>query len=361
MHSVYFIYKGNKIPKYALASIELAKQTSGMKIHLIGNSIFKKEVTKLKIEFTAIEDFYDQNKIDEAVNKNQNLDKSFRDGFWIKTLERLFILEQYMLKTNLQFIFHSEIDQLLFRSDKLVKAIIKTNKKGIFIPFHNKNMAIASVMFINKLSAIQSLIQFAFTSIVYSNEMELIAAWSKINPKKVFALPTLATEIKGISNVVPKGINTISVPELEGLVDAAQLGQWVGGIDPSNVPITITPANKFIYKPENCFLSEDNLKRIKLKLSQNNSFLEVQFEGRNFKIYNLHLHSKIHQNILSDNPSILSLMSLSNLSSKTSFKGTKFLQFQSYLFQFFTKKFFSYYFLKVKLKFLKKLKKNDNS
>ena len=94
MHSVYFIYKG-KIPKYALASIELAKQTSGMKIHLIGNSIFNKEVKKLKIEFTAIEDFYKQNKIDEVINKNQNLDKSFRDSFWIKTLERLFIYKAF--------------------------------------------------------------------------------------------------------------------------------------------------------------------------------------------------------------------------------------------------------------------------
>jgi hypothetical protein len=357
MHSVYFIYKGDKLPKYALASIELAKQTSGMKIHLIGNSIFKKEVKKLKIEFTAIEDFYEQNKIDEVVNKNQNLDKSFRDGFWIKTLERLFILEQYMLKKNLQFIFHSEIDQLLFGSEKLVNAIIKTNKKGIFIPFHSKNIAIASIMFINKLSAIESLIQFACTSRVYSNEMELIAAWSKINPKIVFALPTLATEIKGTSNVVPKGIKTISTAELEGLVDAAQLGQWVGGIDPKNIPIANTPTTKFIDKPKKWLLSENNLKHTKLKLSQNNIFLEAQFEGRNFKIYNLHLHSKIHKNIVSNNPSIPSLISLSNLPCKTSFKGTKFIQFQNYLLRFFTKFFFIYYMLKIKFKFLRTLKK----
>lgn len=357
MHYVYFIYKGNKIPKYALASMELAKQTSGMKIHLIGNSIFKKEVKKLKIEFTAIEDFYKQNKIDEAVDKNQNLDKSFRDGFWIKTLERLFILEQYMLKTNLQFIFHSEIDQLLFSTDKLVNAIIKTNKKGIFIPFHSKNIALASVIFINKLSAIQSLIQFACTSGVYSNEMELIAAWSKINPKITFALPTLATEIKGSSNIVPNGIKTISAAEIEGLVDAAQLGQWVAGIDPRNIPITNTPSTKFVDKPQKWLLSEDNLKHIKLKLSQNNMLLNAQFASRNFKIYNLHLHSKIHKNIVSNNPSILSLISLSNLSCKTSFKGMRFVQFQYYLYQFCTKSFLINYFPKKILKFLKWLKK----
>ena len=213
----------------------------------------------------------------------------------------------------------------------------------------------ASVMFINKLSAIQSLIQFACSSIVYSNEMELIAAWSKINPKLVFALPTLATEIKGTFNVVPKGINTISASEFEGLVDAAQLGQWVGGIDPKNIPIANIPVTKFIGKPKKWLLSEDNLKHIKLKLSQNDTFLKARFKGKNFKIYNLHLHSKIHKNILSDNPSILSLISLSNLPLKTSFKGTRFVQFQSYISQFFTIKFYIYYLLKIN--FLNKIKK----
>jgi hypothetical protein len=173
----------------------------------------------------------------------------------------------------------------------------------------------------------------------------------------VFALPTLATEIKGFFNVVPKGISTISVPELGGLVDAAQLGQWVGGIDPENIPIANIPVTKFIDKPKKWLLSEDNLKHIKLKFSKNNIFLKTQFKGRNFKIYNLHLHSKIHKNILSNNPSILSLISLSNLPLKTSFKGTRFVQFQSYLSQFFTKNFFIHQLVKIKLQFLKRLKK----
>jgi len=140
-------------------------------------------------------------------------------------------------------------------------------------------------------------------------------------------------------------------------VDAAQLGQWVGGIDPKNIPIANTPTTKFIDKPKKWLLSENNLKHIKLKLSQNNIFLEAQFEGRNFKIYNLHLHSKIHKNIVSNNPSIPSLISLSNLSYKTSFKGTKLIQFQNYLLRFFTKFFFIYYMLKIKFKFLRTLKK----
>ena len=34
-NTVYFVYIANKLPKYAIASIKIAKKISGMKIHLI--------------------------------------------------------------------------------------------------------------------------------------------------------------------------------------------------------------------------------------------------------------------------------------------------------------------------------------
>lgn len=76
-----------------------------------------------------------------------------------------------------------------------------------------------------------------------------------------------------------------------------------------------------------------------MKLSQNNIFLKTQFEERNLKIHNHHFHSKTYKNILSNSPSILHLISLSSLSVIRSFRGTKFLQFQIYLSEFF-KNFF---------------------
>jgi hypothetical protein len=61
---------------------------SGMKIHLIGNFKFKNQITKLKINFTSIENFYDPKRFEDAL-KNTRIDKNFREGFWVKTLERL--------------------------------------------------------------------------------------------------------------------------------------------------------------------------------------------------------------------------------------------------------------------------------
>jgi hypothetical protein len=124
---------------------------------------------------------------------------------------------------------------------------------------------IVKKILISCIRLIQSLTQFACTSKVYSNEMELIAAWSKINPKLVFA--------PNISN-------------------------------------------------------------------QNKRFFQC-------------VTQRYKNNICNRNRGTIGCcLTLSNLSLKTSFKGTRFLQFQSYLSQFFTKNFFIYYFLKVKLKFL---------
>ena len=308
MNKVHFVYIGDKLPKYAIASIKLAKKLSGLKIHLIGNSIFKKQIKKLRINFTSIESFYCSKKF-KNVSKNLNLKENFRNGFWLKTLERFFILEQFMFKKKINSIFHSEIDQLLFRCDKLIESISKTNKKGLFVPFHSKRQAVASVVFINKLSTLQSLIQSTDLIQKYSNDMELIAAWAKKNPKKIFALPTLATEIKYRSSILPKCLGIISSKEIGGIVDAAQLGQWVGGIDPKNVNIFSTPRTKFVDKPQKGLLSHNDLKQIEFKkFNDNDNKLTFNFKKKNYQIYNLHLHSKMHHNIVCGKPSLFSLV-----------------------------------------------------
>lgn len=334
-NTVYFIYTSNRLPKYAIASIKLAKKMSGMKIHLIGNFKFKNQITKLKINFTSIENFYDPKRFEDAL-KNTRIDKNFRDGFWVKTLERLFILEQFMIKKKIKSIFHSEIDQLLFRTDKLVEAICKTKKKGLFVPFHNKKNAIASVLFVNELSALKSLNQEAGSGTNYLNEMQLIAKWSKKNPKKIFALPTLATEIKRRANILPKNLRSLSSKEIDGIVDAAQLGQWVGGIDPKNVSIFNTLRTKFVDKPKKWLLSYSDLKKMKFKqIHDDNNKLFLKFKKRNYQVYNLHLHSKIHHNIFYKKPSLFSLISNSNSLQSMRLKGTKIIQLQYFVLTYF--------------------------
>jgi len=356
MNKVYFIYIGGKLPKYAIASIRLAKKYSGLKIHLIANSICKKQIQKLCINFTSIESFYCSKKFKNA-SKSLNLNENFRNGFWLKTLERFFILEQFMIKKKIHSIFHAEIDQLLFRCDKLISSIKKTNKKGLFVPFHNKNYVVASIIFINKLSVLKSIIQSIDKMRKCSNDMELLAAWSKKNPKKIFALPTLATEFKYLHHILPKNVNIIKAKEIGGVVDAAQLGQWVGGIDPKNVSILRVPRTKFVDEPKRWLLSLNDLKQIQFKWMDNkNHQLNLNFKKKKFQIYNLHFHCKMHHNIVNKNPSIFSLIVNSNSSQSMIFDGIRIIQIQYFFLDYFSilksylqNPFKIYFFLKRKL------------
>ena len=92
---VNFVYLGKTLPDYGLASIELASRYSGLNVRLIGNASMARSLKNSSAKFTAVEDFYDEKEFKEA-SKSLTSPHSFRQGFWLKTLERFFVLSQYM-------------------------------------------------------------------------------------------------------------------------------------------------------------------------------------------------------------------------------------------------------------------------
>ena len=154
---VHFVYLGPNLPRYGLASIELAARYSGINVHLIGNAQMARSLRHSPARFTAVEDFYNQAEFRKA-SENVTSPNSFRQGFWLKTLERFFVLSQYMSTENLDSIFHAELDQLLFRVDFLLPKLDETGQRGLFLPFHTAEKAMASVLYCNSPGALRSLL-----------------------------------------------------------------------------------------------------------------------------------------------------------------------------------------------------------
>ena len=125
--TVYFVYLGKVLPSYAKASLALARQSSGMNVHLIGNKEIFSCLDQSSCDFTAIEDFYSDKSLNVEYAKIES-DKSVQDGFWLKTLERFFVLYEFARYRQLKSIFHAELDQLLFGTDELVKNIESSNR-----------------------------------------------------------------------------------------------------------------------------------------------------------------------------------------------------------------------------------------
>ena len=318
---IFFIFLGEKLPAYAEGALTLASQTSGAKLHLLGNQCLEKQLPGVPLTFTPIESFYDQTEFLQA-SLRVSYPHDFRGGFWLKTLERLFVLEQFMKKTNKKNVFHAELDQLLFNIEPLITNLNSVNKRGIFVPFHNIDNPIASILYCNEVQALSSLLELASVGDVFGNEMELIANWGNIHPSQIFALPSVS-DVLGLSSR-PEGIQVLGMGEIGGVVDAADIGQWLGGNDPQNVPITETPSNKFANSYSQSELGSKELSNFIFQWNSVQKTLEISASGHHkVLIYNVHLHSKIHNWLAASDDRLETLVMWANKDGKTTIPGTR--------------------------------------
>jgi hypothetical protein len=327
---VVFVYLGERFPKYASASLEIAEQFSGLDVTLLGNFGLRDKVKSRSIEFVPIEDFYNPMNFSELVSKI-DMPLSFRSGFWSKTLERLFVLQQYMEFYKVQEIFHAELDQILFRCDKFLRSLEEFHFRGLALPFHTIDKGIASVLYCNDIKSLESLLSFAKMLPSFNNEMELIAQWAKCNPQMLHLLPTIASEEKKSDAFHSAGLKIISSTAIDGIVDAAQIGQWIGGQDPRNVSIRNSPTNKYVESPSEELLSYNELLNLDFKLLADGSLLVTCDKSKSYNLYNIHLHSKIHPWILKSHENLHRLLRDSNKTEAVVFPTSRWIQISDFI------------------------------
>lgn len=324
------MFLGRPLPRYAVAAIDLAQRYSGVSVNLIGENNLGGSLTNQNLNFIPLEDFYSQEQFIESA-KRVTYSASFRDGFWLKSLERIFVLEQFMAVSKKNSIFHAELDQILFRVDCLIQSLELTKHRGLFVPFQNSHNAVASVLFCNDLSSLSSVTAMASGGDVFPNEMALIARWAGHHPERAFALPTPADLYASRRGELLRGLNTLSLDETGGLVDAAQLGQWVAGIDPRNVPIRERPQTKFVDPSAGDLLTRDQLNQMRVGFDKSSSRLFVQQGGnQEVPLFNLHLHSKIHPWLQRGEGNIATLFSGVSNSVALTIPGTRRVQLFSF-------------------------------
>lgn len=282
---------------------------------------------KAGASFTALEEFYDP-KVFENHQDVISAEPSFRNGFWLKTLERFFVLEQFMTASATE-ILHAELDQLLFRVDFLFQRLRSLEAPGFYLPFHSPESALASVVYIREAKTLASMLDWATRQGPFRNEMQLIAKWAESSDSAVFCLPTLATHNQKQVLTTDSRAQIIDVGVAGGLVDAAQIGQWVGGIDPSNVPFPAKPTTKFCDPPAPHLLNRSELEKLRFSLISEGSLLVESGDYSSTRIYNLHLHSKIHNWLQVPHVGVSRLISLANENNSHSFLYARKLQLQS--------------------------------
>jgi hypothetical protein len=281
-----FIYLG-EFPRYGEGAIKLAVETSGVPVVLVTDHEVPASIKRWSLR---TQDFYDP----ESFKSTSHLilrSSEFRNGFWQKTLERLFVLQQFQRVSGDDNLFHAELDNLVFRLDSFESQVGQSLPNAtLTLPYGSSDVALASLMYVRGTEPLDQLVHFANCGKNYSTEMHLLAAFGIEHPDVLVQAQSLES-LTSATNFREK--STGSPFEAVGrnwMFDAAALGQWVAGQDAANSSALVS-FNHFV----NEAIAHTSL-RPRTWLTDE-GLLSVEVGDQFLSCYNLHLHHKIHTRI----------------------------------------------------------------
>lgn len=276
-----FVYLGRQLPRYAKSSLALAVRRYPGKVILLTD--FELETSLPKgVEHETILDWYDGDEFSRFAIAS-NLDGYFRDGFWLKAVERFFVLAEYMRTRNQKKIFHAELDALIFDLDRLA-TMCDAHGKGLFVPTEDAARAVASIVYVNDLQVLDRLNQHFFKDAKTGNEMKMLGNFVQAYPDVAFAIPSERV----FDRKWPYGLNVLR--DSGSVVDCSALGQWLFGQDPRNE----RGVSWTRYQGAVAFRLQDLRFKTDFfghRLSVHNS------QGMEFSVRSIHLHSKIFRRV----------------------------------------------------------------
>lgn len=290
-----FVFLGMEFPDYAEHSLKLAAKTAKVPIVVLSNCSRPRKLSQTII-WIDVDCFYNKSDFAEFESKT-SLPKGFRDGFWLKTAERFFVLRDFMRVSNIRSFFHGELDCLFFDLFEVDNAIRESGFRGVFLPRETHDRVIASLVFFNDQNSIDELCKFILGNVHLGNEMEILGALPFDSSGFFFSLPS--TEYLYREKLESNQVGWPVVPTNPGfIVDGAVMGRWLFGVDPRNTGGRGTRnriQNQKHAVPFALPLKELSFRRLKrdgwsLYVSRNDL-------SQSKRLSVLHVHSKVHRKI----------------------------------------------------------------
>ena len=273
------------MPRYVLKNLEYLLSTfDDSEVYFISDSISSvNKAAKIGVK-TWLAPNPDQQWRD--VREQLNHPMSFRQGFWFKTLARIFVLNSFMQLHKNESCLQIEADVFLFRDFPLSKVF--NLDAEIAFPMESSEMGIASLLYLKDHKSAQSLTDFALDAIQINpqiTDMSLLGGIAHSKILKFVPLPTLPESLKGALSQ-PEAINLVCQNSLSdtGVFDGITIGQYLLGVDPRNsrgklILHRIQPSHAI--NPEKLSFTWDG-----------DENLSLEAPNRNSQIYNLHNHAK---------------------------------------------------------------------
>ncbi len=315
-HSLVFVHLGSNIPSCIFTVIKQARtlnpdcelylltDSAGYPIFLQSNEEFLRQEHVLLIDG-------DKLPITEQHKQLRNLiqvDHSAADSYLFYTLERFFYLLDLIEHYKLQNVVHLENDTMLYMDLNELLPFFYNAKVEIGVPFLSNVAAVPCFVFIKNRSSFLSYIEHVLIkakkyqgpkSYVGVSDMKTLASFYKeFEDSYLTPLPTLMPEYerfhrKRKSRYTPDNATSLdflsrAAPLFSGILfDAATLGIFANGNDrkhaAQNGPGTIHFRSLFDPRPFSFYWGKDSQKRDVPYLS---------FKGQDYRIVNMHIHSK---------------------------------------------------------------------
>lgn len=276
----------NNFQEYILTNIKQLVRLGHKSIYVITNREFFAKFSEFSenITLVAIEDFTDS----YNYNANTKLDNQFRGGFWALTSARFFYLYEFMRSKTIENVIHLENDVLIYHNVDMLDRIL--DKTKIYMPFDTFTRNIASIMYIPNHSIFKTVLdKYDFSK----NDMENFS----IIQSQTGIIENFPIFVEDPSGSPEYQFVTKNFQKFNMIFDAAAIGQYLGGVDPRNIPGDTTG-----FVNETCIIKYDQFRFIWNVIDGIKCpFIVVEHDcgmDCSYPIFNLHIHSKLLENFI---------------------------------------------------------------
>ena len=239
---------------------------------------FPQDIVKL-ISIAELEDSYNY-------STTSTMTRDFRGGFWYFASARLFYIYSFMQKYQINDVIHLENDvPIYYNCDILLDTL---DKNFMYLPFDRFDRNICSIIYIPNSDIFKQVLDR------YDTKQNDMFNFSRIK-QETNLINTFPICVTNTAENKEYQFVTKNYDDFKMIFDAAALGQYIGGVDPRNMPGDtrgyVSPDctikyNKFEVVWESVFHPETqvSLKKPFLRIGGNNPEL--------VPVFNLHIHSK---------------------------------------------------------------------
>jgi hypothetical protein len=301
-YSIVFVHSGLSLPSYIEYSLKQARlfNPSATIFLLMNERAQNCRINKEICPENGIQVFFIEalNRSDahKKFLKETKLDKKWRAGFWMKTTERFFVLDEFMRKFGLKNVIHIENDTMLY-FDIYKYLDVFSSYHGIAAPFDCDTRCIPCFVYFPDYIASNHLVDFIAKnqeSMNDMNDMVMLAYYKNKYPTKIFPLPLLPLSFVKNEKLINKLEQSVRNQEeyankflkFYSIFDAASLGQYLGGVDPRN-DISIPG-----FINETCVFDPSVFRYHWIEDEFGRKVPYIEYDKELFRVNNLHIHSK---------------------------------------------------------------------